>query len=61
MLARSKQIKEEKAEAARASVALSISSEGSYMLRKKRGNEDIKEVRIVDLIWFLLIYLIYLG
>ena len=56
MLARSKQIKEEKAEAARASVALSISSEGSYKssasytLRKKRGNEDIKEVRIVDLI-----------
>ncbi len=50
MLARSKQIKEEKAEAARASVALSISSEGSYTLRKKRGNEDIKEVRILDLI-----------
>jgi len=42
MLARSKQIKEEKAEAARASLA--SSSDGSYALRKKRGKEDIPEV-----------------
>ena len=45
MLARSKQILEEKAEAARASIA-SSSSDGStsYALRKKRGKEDIPEV-----------------
>eukprot|EP01036_Dinobryon_divergens_P035368 gene35368-45811_t len=42
MLARSKQIKEEKAEAIRASLA--SSSDGTYALRKKRGKDDIPEV-----------------